>query len=374
MDTPYVVVPALIVLVCLGIFWFCLRSGIQLWKKRQSLWRTLLAATSLIFLGVFTLSLSALTGFNAVALYHVRHPAPGQLYRVDGREMRMACTGSGAPTLILEAGGGETGLMWSAVQPSLSQITRVCSYDRSGMGWSDTSPSVRDADSIAQELHALLQTAHIEGPLVLVGASRGGLYIRDFASKFPEQVAGLVLVDSSTPLQQDDPTYKAFDSPRRVSKWVVLMNQAVFIVGIPRLMGACDIPFASTTEQAARLRSASECHQSFDTDTREQEALDASGKETLHTAFGSRPVLVVSHDPTAELREDIPPALEATSDRWQQEMMKLSSCGHRVIVRGSGHRISDTRPRVLTKDVGALVAKLKEGALDDNYCGVTEQH
>ena len=286
----------------------------------------------------------------------------------------MDCTGAGAPTLILEAGGGETGLMWSTIQPSLSQTTRVCSYDRSGMGWSDRSLSVRDADSIARELHALLQAGDVRGPLVLVGASRGGLYIRDFAAKFPQQVAGLVFVDSSTPLQQDNPTYKAFDNPRRVSRWTLFMNQALFVLGIPRLMRACNIPFAGVTQQTARLRSASECHPSFDTDYREQATLRASGNETAHTTFGSRPILIFSHDPSTELGAGIPPALETTFVRFQQEMMNLSSCSHRIIVKGSGHRISDKRPEVLTKDIAVFVTKLRKDTFDDRYCGVTEQH
>jgi len=201
MDVLYVVMPALVVLVCLGFCWFCVRSGIRHWKKRKSPWRTFLATTSLLVLGVFALVLSAMTGFNAVALYNARHPAPGRLYQVDGRLMRMECTGAGAQTVVLEAGGGENGLMWSSVQLELSQVTRVCSYDRLGMGWSDTSPALRDSDSIAYELHALLQTANIGGSLVLVGASRGGLgsvAIRMREQTKAERVGVLMLPRSRT--------------------------------------------------------------------------------------------------------------------------------------------------------------------------------
>ena len=85
----------------------------------------------------------------------------------------------------------------------LSKATRVCSYDRAGFGWSDPRPDPRDADHIVAELHGLLSAAAIAGPIVLIGHSIAGLYIRDYTARYPANVAGLVFVDASTPLQDD---------------------------------------------------------------------------------------------------------------------------------------------------------------------------
>lgn len=368
MDIPYLVLPVIIVLVCIWVGWVCLGKATQRFKRRARV-----SASLLVLLAVCLLGVAVSAGLNTALLYQARHPVPGVLYQVGGRTMRLQCRGSGSPIILLEAGGGESGLMWAAVQKPLSRTTTTCSYDRAGMGWSSSATSMRDADSIAKELHALLQAANIQGSLVLVGASRGGLYIRDFASHFPAQVTGLVFVDSSTPLQQDDPVYKAVNGRRQVSRWDLLLNQGAFVLGLPRLFGACDPSFTDVDKKDAALRAASECHQSFNTDTREQDALEASGTETVHTGFGRTPVLVISHDPATELREGMPPALETVTERWQENMMTLSSCGHRVVVLGSGHRITDIRPQVVTQAVSTFITKLKSGQLGPDYCGITTE-
>ena len=111
--------------------------------------------------------------WNALALRHYRgaNPPPGKLYTVNGQPMHLYCTGTGAPTIVLESGRGEDFTVWAKVQPALSRTTRTCSYDRAGFGWSDAQPGVRDSDSIAGQLHALLLKAGIHTPVVLMGHS-----------------------------------------------------------------------------------------------------------------------------------------------------------------------------------------------------------
>lgn len=368
MDVPYVAVPILIVLLSALLLAVCLRKGFQQLRNREQI-----KGSPLITFALCLLSVTLSAGLNAILLYRARHPVPGSLYEVNGHKLRLDCTGSGSPAVILEAGGGETGLMWAPVQNCLSEVTKTCSYDRAGMGWSASSPSVRDADSVAKDLHVLLQKADIRGPFVLAGASRGGLYIRAFASRFSSEVEGLVFVDSSTPLQQDNPVYKAVNRSREVSNWDLFLNQGEFILGIPRLFGACEASFPHFSEQDAALRAVSECHQSFEADAREQQALKASGAETVRTSFGTRPVLVISHDADTELREGMPPALEAVTERWQEDLMNLSSCGHRLVVLGSGHRISDTRPEVVSQAITDFVGRLRSGQVGSGFCGVTAQ-
>jgi Alpha/beta hydrolase family len=102
------------------------------------------------------------------------HP-PGQMVDIGGYRLHLYCTGEGSPAVILEAGGGNPWLSWYKVQPQAAQFTRVCSYDRAGLGWSDPSPKSRTTKVIAEELHTLLHNAGIAGPFVLVGHSLGGM-------------------------------------------------------------------------------------------------------------------------------------------------------------------------------------------------------
>ncbi|MBC7898050.1 MAG: alpha/beta hydrolase [Cytophagaceae bacterium] len=128
-----------------------------------------------------------------------RWKAPGQLLAVEpGRNMHMYCTGTGKPTVVLEAGLGDFSLSsWRSVQPQISAFTRVCSYDRAGTGWSDVSRAPLMPTAMVNDLHALLGAAGERPPFVLAGHSLGGPLVRHYAVHYPSEVAGLVLVDGS---------------------------------------------------------------------------------------------------------------------------------------------------------------------------------
>ena len=136
---------------------------------------------------------------------------PGQLIDVGDHRLYLSCTGSGEPTVILEPGLGETSAAWGWIAPTVAAHTRVCVYDRAGRGRSEPSPAPQDGEQIATDLHTLLDRAGITGPLVMVGHSLGGLYVLDYANRYPQQVAGMVLLDSSSPTAfQSLPDYPAF--------------------------------------------------------------------------------------------------------------------------------------------------------------------
>jgi pimeloyl-ACP methyl ester carboxylesterase len=124
-------------------------------------------------------------------------PPPGHLVDIGGYRLHLWCTGDGAPAVILDTGLGGSSADWGFVQPDVARFTRVCSYDRAGMGYSDPGPSPRTARRIASELAELFVRGGIAGPVVLVGASIAGFDVRVFASDHPERAAGLVLVDAS---------------------------------------------------------------------------------------------------------------------------------------------------------------------------------
>jgi pimeloyl-ACP methyl ester carboxylesterase len=124
-------------------------------------------------------------------------PPPGRLVDVGGHRLQIWCTGEGAPAVLLDTGLGGSSVGWGFVQPEVARFTRVCSYDRAGLGYSDPGPSPRTAGRMARELSELLDRSGNSGPVVVVGASSGGFNVRLLASERPERVAGMVLVDAS---------------------------------------------------------------------------------------------------------------------------------------------------------------------------------
>jgi pimeloyl-ACP methyl ester carboxylesterase len=127
------------------------------------------------------------------------YPPPGQLVDVGGHRLHLNCTGSGDPTVILEPGQGGVSSDLAWIAPAVARDSRVCVYDRAGRGWSDAADGPQDGAQIAADLHTLLERAHLPGPYVLAGHSFGGLYVQTFAANYPDQVAGLVLLDSTAP-------------------------------------------------------------------------------------------------------------------------------------------------------------------------------
>jgi len=120
-------------------------------------------------------------------------------HRVDvgGHRLNLRCTGQGSPVVVMDSGAGDTLQTWDWVAPDVKAFTRVCVYDRAGLGKSDRGPAPRTSGRIAAELHELLRRAKVPPPYVLVGHSFGGLNMRLFAARNPSEVAGLVLVDAT---------------------------------------------------------------------------------------------------------------------------------------------------------------------------------
>ena len=174
-----------------------------------------IARASLAGLCLVTVSL-AITG----ALYEMigrwrdarRFPQRGHLVQAGSIRMNIDCSGQGSPTVILESGSGGPSVDWLMVQPEVAKFSRVCSYDRAGYGWSDSGPEPRSSLQIAHELKQLLQAAGEKGPYILVGHSMGGYDIRVYTGQYPNDVAGMVLVDAS----HEDQELRA---PESIRKW-----------------------------------------------------------------------------------------------------------------------------------------------------------
>ena len=172
-----------------------------------------------------------------------RYPPPGKLVDIGGLRLHINCTGPGSPTVIMDSGLGDTSVIWQLVQPEVSRFTRVCSYDRAGLGWSDAPNEPRASSSIANELYRLLTRAIVPAPYVLVGSSSGGYSIRVFASRYRKQVVGMVLVDSTYPDQLNRPPFGInghlkWEYEKMISNYYKV-GISTMPLGLRRILGWC---------------------------------------------------------------------------------------------------------------------------------------
>ena len=346
MDFDYVVMPAVTLVSALVLVWFCIRRMRTISAEHYRPWRKGAERAALSFIVLLAILLSGSSSLNAIKLYRFRstNPPPGSFYSIDGRKMRINCTGSGSPAIVLESGSGGDGLVWGGVQPVLSKTTRVCSYDRAGLGWSEPRPGTRDADRIVGELHELLHQAKVIGPFVLMGHSVAGLYMRDYASHYPTDVAGIIFVDSVLP-SSSRPTG---------TNWPLIMtavSRPAFILGIPRLIGACSHPKPGFDASTGMLQREDVCHTEYGTCLAELEGRDRSDQQTANTGpYGELPVLILSHDPAQK---------GVVSDQSQEELKKLSTRSRRVIAKGSGHYIMFDRPDLIEREVPLFIEQIR---------------
>jgi pimeloyl-ACP methyl ester carboxylesterase len=279
----------------------------------------------------------------------------GKLVDVGGRKMHIDCTGEGSPIVVLDSGLGDSYLSWRKVQPQIAKFTRVCSYDRSGLGYSDVSPEARTSKVIAEELHALLKAANVPAPYVIAGHSMGGYDVRVYAALYRSEVAGMVLVDASHPDQQS-----RFPSALKnmEGSW---HRKAEFVAytmpfGIPRLLGLCD---SSAISRAADCNFHSSREQ-----LAEINAFPESATETAATgSLGDTPLAVLSHDPDKP-SSDLPAGLaKPTNEAWekmQEELAHLSTRGTRTIAKNSSHYIQIDRPDVVIDAVRKIVEEVRQ--------------
>jgi pimeloyl-ACP methyl ester carboxylesterase len=312
-----------------------------------------------VFILTLGMSLLVLAGSLYQSLSERRdlraHPIPGELVDVGPYQLHLYCTGSGSPAVILDSGLGDTYLSWQKVQPQIAQFTRVCSYDRAGLGFSYYSRHPSTSKDFAQELHTLLHNAGVPPPYVLVGHSMGGFDVRLYANLYRSEVAGMVLVDSSHPEQQKrlPPELKDMDA-------TLLREQEFFEFtmpfGVPRLLGFCG--------NDAEVRAA-ECNfHSVREAVAELKAISTSAAQTAATGpLGDIPLVVLSRDPNApqpDLPEDlVKPASEAWQ-QMQQELVRLSTRSAHVIAKNSGHYIQFDRPDAVIDAVRKVVDQARQ--------------
>jgi pimeloyl-ACP methyl ester carboxylesterase len=233
---------------------------------------------------------------------------PGFRLEANGHDLYYECHGHGTPTVVFEPGLDGTHLAWQWVQPELAGTTRVCSYDRAGLGLSGAAQTRRTVQDVVDDLHTLLHTAGIDGPYVLVGHSLGGLFVRMYASEHPQDVAGVVLVDSVHPDQAE--RYLAALGRRPFVKRLIAKKLRTFLSHPGSNTEGIDVLAAF-----ARARTAGR--------------------------LGDKPLAVITagRENSPQLGRGLKNALDNVWLGLQEELARLSSDSIQVIATTSGHEV-----------------------------------
>ncbi len=226
------------------------------------------------------------------------YPMPGRLIEVGGHRLHINCTGTGSPTVVLEPGLGEPSTAMAWIASDVGTTTRVCVYDRAGRGWSESASAPQDGVQTATDLHTLLDRAGEPGPYVLAGHSAGGIYTLNFANLFPQEVAGVVLLDSMHPEQYTKiPSWPGFyEMFRRASAVLPSLSR----LGLGRLLyqGAySDLPESVRSQERAFMATPRDSRSVRDEFSRLRTAM---AQARALTSLGDRPLVVLTAEKEAE--------------------------------------------------------------------------
>ncbi len=276
---------------------------------------------------------------------------PGKMYSVNGGEVHMYCTGpedNNKPTIIIISGGGTPSFLYFDLQEKLSENIRTCTYDTAGIGWSKANDIPYTTQNMSDELYQLLQTAHIDGPIILAGHSLGGIVSLIYSDEHEEQVAGIAFIDSSHYNQFDyfgeeyrDATFNQIDE-HLPNFWLIDLGNNL---GVFRLMAIFNT--SMTEEQAEEFKivdSLNRWNPPYSTMKSMASNLKLSfeqGKE-VHYDRGDLPIVVLSAaDPIAGASQEIggvsTEEFREGFDVLQKDLAALSSNGKHIFVNGTNH-------------------------------------
>jgi pimeloyl-ACP methyl ester carboxylesterase len=293
------------------------------------------------------------------------YPPIGKLIDIGTHRLHIHSTGNGGPTVILESGGLGWSLDWYLVQTEVAKFTSVCSYDRAGFGWSDPGPNPRTSGQIVAELHALLETAGISKPYILVGASFGGHTARLFAKTYPDEVAGIVLVDARHESidAKMPPAWKKLEAAGKgMCQFMLLASRMGLLNLLGKLGGeraAPPILSKLPPEMQQRYLEVGFQPKYFQTNLDELAAVAESDRQLSATGLlGSLPLTVIRHG-LPEMFAGMPANHAQQAEQvWQEqqaELAKLSSNSRMLVSEQSGHRIPVDHPEIVIKAILDMV-------------------
>jgi pimeloyl-ACP methyl ester carboxylesterase len=320
------------------------------------------------------ITLLLLAGVRARAGLKAAYPPPGRLVDVGGHRLHIYCQGpEGAqgPAVVIDAGVGEYGLSWSLVQPEIAKDLRVCVYDRAGLGWSDPGPQPRTNQVMVAELHELLERAAFPAPYILVGASLGGLNARLYAHTYPDEVAGLVLVDAAHEEQYtSEGMRKAFEGILQMMPRMYGMMRLLVRSGLPALFPG---RFAALVPLSPKLskETAGAIYALRVSDTRYFETAEAEMgaiveshariREMKIESLGDIPLVVIQHGKVEPMQTpELTELNEQTNQRQQALVAGQSTSGKLVVAEQSGHAIQYEQPELVVSAIREVAAAARE--------------
>ncbi len=314
-------------------------------SKRQSpgclIWlgRSVFLILGLMLIGVTYESLAEAADMRA-------YPPPGQMVDVGGYRLHINCTGTGSPTVVIESGWGDMSAGWGWVQPEVAKTTRVCTYDRAGMGWSEASPEPRAAREYAKELHILLAKANEPGPYVLVGHSMGGFTVIVYSHDYPAEVIGLVLIDPQA-LPKSDGANKPAPKPGETSLPVLMA-----CISVARLLAGPLGSIQNLPEGDRQAYTASTVTtRSTQTFLDEGMGISEGGAQARAvTTLGALPLILLSRG------KDQDPDWAAS----QAGYLKLSTDSQQFFADRSGHRIMIEQPEAAVAAIMKTVGLVRQ--------------
>jgi pimeloyl-ACP methyl ester carboxylesterase len=282
-------------------------------------------------------SVGAVAGNIAVAHDHTAYPASGKLYEVDGHRLHIDCrgpratSGTASPTVVLSNSLGGTSADWARVMDAISPTTRICAYDRAGQGWSEEASSPRDGIQTATELHTLLGKAGEHGPYVLAGYSTGGTYAMTYAARYPGEVAGMALLDSSSPEQFT--RMPAFPMQYQMMRRTYGPLSSLSRTGLGQIVpGVSPLP----AEDAAPVDAVTSAPKSFRNQHDEVALIPTVFRQAQAlTTFGDRPLVVLTASATADGTEGWTAAQDALAAMSTNSVHRTVESSHVALVGGT---------------------------------------
>ena len=303
-----------------------------------------------------------------------RFPAPGELIDVGGHRLHVTCSGTGRPPVVLEAGIAASSLSWAAVAPSVSQFTRVCTYDRAGLAWSDVPSCPRTFDRIVDELGTVIARIAAGERCILVGHSFGSFIVRGYAMRYPDAVAGLVLVDPAVEWLKPD-AERAYRLRR--AQYLARIGAVLAHIGIPRALLSLLIGGAPAAPQRFSRLFGETVAQTLGRLVNEVRKLPP-GTYPLMQAFWSEPkcyhamadhMAALERDSTAIAQvvspAEIPTVVISSGNQpvEQIEMQRMladaSHGGRHIIAVRSSHWVQLDEPELVSAAVRDLVVRLR---------------
>ncbi len=293
-------------------------------------------------------------------------PAPGELLEVDGLRIHLDCRGSGEPTIVLEAGLGYGASTWSQVHEPLAALTRTCAYDRPGMDWSDPLDHPAGAAEVAERLHRIMAAADLSGPKILVGMSAGGLFVREYFARHPQDIVAMMLVDSSHE-QQGLRLPRLDDSALRrslaICRWLAPIGVVRALSMLDRALGRQQIP---ASERSKVRANAYQTHYCRAMELEIAGFVTEVGDDRPPDSLGDLPLVVLSRG-TGPDPDEVPgldqQQVRQASAVWielQTELAGLSSRGQRFVAEHSGHMIQQQQPALVIDKLAELVSKWRQ--------------